>query len=190
MKEKYAVFAGIFVLLVILALWSRGFLGSAPAGLPETSLSPVLTPGISASPTLSAAPVRTVSPSPSPSSPFRGLTGLTKPGSCILSGEIEFIEPHLYESKNAKISWSNIDSHGRLINWKISPDDKLAVGPNIFEILQIPDGEAAITIGLPKDPKAKQYHLTASVTYGEIINDRTVMSEVGCSGSVSVKVGY
>lgn len=78
----------------------------------------------------------------------------------------------------------------RLIQWSVAPNDSLAVGPNLFVNLSIPHGSQAVTVGLPDNPKAKNYTLRASVTYGEFVDGSVKMREAQCSGSISVKLNY
>lgn len=146
------------------------------------------------SPTLTPEPTSTLPPTltPFPSSPtgFRGPTGLIERGSCTLSGSIKFISKDTFASEDAKISYKNIDSDARLIKWVVSPSEDLSVGPNLFGALDIPDGARAITLRLPENPRARQYRLTASVTYGEYINNNVEIRESRCSGSIPVTLAY
>lgn len=147
-------------------------------------------------PTPTPSPVATL-PAPSSSSsiktteePFSGLNGVKAPATCRISGETNFSEQKTYSS-NTKISWQNIDSQGRLINWHISPKDDLAVGPNIFASLTVPNGEYDDpTIRLPEKPISKTYLLTASVTYGQIIQGDVKVKEVSCAGQIKVNLNF
>ncbi len=136
------------------------------------------------------------SPSPtpdasvSPSATFIGLTGLTQPASCAVGGSITFMEPNLSRSDDATVSWKNVDIKGRHIDWTVTPNDGLAVGPNFFEALPIPNGSSAITVSLPASPKAKQYTLRAAVTYGQMIDGNAQVKSSPCAGSVTVTIGY
>jgi|SRR3989344_1381895 len=118
------------------------------------------------------------------------ITKFTKPATCRLSGSIKFTQKNLYISYSPLISYQGIDNDARLINWHISPQDDLSVGPNLFAALDIPDGSRSLTVGLPAEPKARDYTLTASVTYGRLVNGVVVVKEVRCSGSIPVYLRY
>ncbi len=125
------------------------------------------------------------------SEPFLGLNGVTKPATCQVGGEVRFTAVDSFLSLDSKISWQNIDSRGRLINWHVSPDDKLAVGPNIFESLTLPDGQYQnLTVRLPENPVSKNYLLTASVTYGQFIKGNLEVKETNCIGQVKVNLNF
>lgn len=130
-------------------------------------------------------------PRPTPTeTPFLGLHGVKAPATCQISGEAEFSSPGLYSS-NTKLSWQNVDSQGRLINWRVSPEDELAIGPNIFANLTVPNGEYEnLTIRLPENPVSKNYLLTVSITYGQIVQDDVKIREANCSGQVQVNLNF
>ena len=137
------------------------------------------------SPTPSETVLPSLSPSPSPR-PAPGQKGAT----CQISGEIVFLNKNLYENKNAKIRYQNVDDAIRQIYWKSEPDDGvLTVGPNLFEDLPLPNGERNIGIALNKETFAKNYILTASITYG-VKNAKGLVEEkiVNCTGKVSVDI--
>lgn len=119
-----------------------------------------------------------------------GLTGLKEPASCTVGGSIDFLSRNIFSSKDAKITWKNVDIQSRQIHWTITPNDGLAIGPNIFANLKVPEGSEVLTVGLPANPKAKTYKLTASVTYGEFVNGNVVVKETACTGSVAVRLKY
>lgn len=135
-------------------------------------------------------PIPTTSPKLPTKESFLGLHGIKAPATCQISGETNFTDQKTYSS-NTKISWQNIDSQGRLINWHISPQDGLAIGPNIFANLAVPSGEYQnLTVGLPENPVSKTYLLTASVTYGQIINDDVKVKEASCTGQIKVNLNF
>lgn len=137
----------------------------------------------SPTPTLTSMPVST-------KEPFSGLNGIKAPATCQIIGETNFIDQKTYSS-NTKISWQNIDSQGRLINWRISPKDDLAIGPNIFASLQVPNGEYEnLTVRLPDNPISKTYLLTASVTYGQIIRGDVKVKEANCTGQIKINLNF
>ena len=83
---------------------------------------------------------------------------------------------------------SKYRSNTRFINWKIYPDDEtLKVGPNIFAELDLPNGERDFGVTFTPPAVAKQYTLTASVTYG-VINQAGAeeIKEAPCIGSAKV----
>lgn len=133
----------------------------------------------------------TPTPRPVPTeTPFLGLHGIKTPATCQVSGEAEFSGSGLYSS-NTKLSWQNVDSQGRLINWRISPQDNLAIGPNIFANLTVPDGEYEnLTIRLPENHVSKNYLLTASITYGQIIQGDVKVKEVNCTGQAKINLNF
>ncbi len=152
---------------------------------PSVSVSPFSSP--TAKPKATSIPTSTPVPMPIPTpTGFVGPTGLKMPASCIVGGEIEFMEKNISASREAKISWKNVDMHGRLIKWAIEPEDELVVGPNLFANLPVPDGSEGLTVKLPESPKAKTYFLTATITYGQMEKGAVVVKEVKCSGQVKI----
>lgn len=109
---------------------------------------------------------------------------------CQLSGSIRFIDENLYETIGAKIAYQNVDDKIRQIFWKSNPDDKiLAVGPNLFEDLEIPSGETEIGVVLEGEPTVENYTLFASITYGVKRSSGAVdVKIVDCSGKITVDV--
>ena len=164
------------------------------------NISPKSTDEIISQATPTASREQAVGPRPTPRSlapilpttePFLGLSGIKAPATCQIGGEVEFLSSDTFASKNTKISWQNIDSRGRLIKWRVSPEDKLAVGPNIFESLPLPDGEYQNpTVHLPENPVSKNYLLTASVTYGQFIGGDLKVKEANCTGQIKVNLNY
>ena len=136
------------------------------------------------------------SPSPSPTvspseEPFVGLNGIKSPATCQVGGEVNFTAKDTFISNGSKISWKNVDSQGRLINWHIAPQDDLKIGPNIFANLTVPDGEYQnLTVRLPENPTSKTYTLTASITYGQFIKGDLKVKETNCSGQVKVNLNF
>ena len=146
---------------------------------PSVSISPFSSP--TAKPKATSSPISTPAPTG-----FVGPTGLKAPASCIVGGEIEFMEKNISASREAKISWKNVDMHGRLIKWATEPEDELVVGPNLFANLPVPDGSEGLTVRLPESPKAKTYFLTATITYGQMEKGAVVVKEVKCSGQIKI----
>jgi len=144
-----------------------------------------VSPSASVSPFSSPTAKPEATPIPTPAG-FVGPTGLKAPASCVVGGEIEFVEKNISASREAKISWKNVDAHGRLIKWATEPEDELAVGPNLFANLPVPDGSEGLTVRLPESPKATTYFLTAIITYGQMEKGAVVVKEVKCSGQVKI----
>ena len=138
-------------------------------------------------------PIISESPSPSPDSssvPFSPKSNISVPATCQLSGEIVFINQNLYETIGAKIAYQNVDDAIRQIYWKSNPGDGvLTIGPNLFENLEIPNGEREIGVVLKGEPSATSYLLTAVITYG--VKQPSGAMEVkiaNCSGMITVKM--
>ena len=132
----------------------------------------------------------TVSPSLNPSASPRPISPVQVPAACQITGQIVFLNKNLYENKNAKIVYQNVDDVIRQIYWKSDPDDGvLAIGPNLFEELPLPDGERNIGVALNKETAVKNYTLTASITYGAR-NVRGIVEEriANCTGKVLVRM--
>lgn len=135
-------------------------------------------------------PTKSNNPATTTKEPFIGPNGIKAPAICQVSGKAEFFDLGSYSS-NTKISWQNVDSQGRLINWRISPKDNLAIGPNLFANLIVPDGQYDnLTIRLPENPVSKTYLLTASVTYGQFVEGDLKVKEVNCSGQAEVRINF
>lgn len=115
---------------------------------------------------------------------------LTKPATCQVGGEIDFLTPTIAEIKNAKISYTGIDNQARQIKWVTAPSDEIKVSPNLAASLELPDGESVVGANLPAEPKAKSYILTASITYGRLVNGAVVSYEAKCSGQISLVLKY
>lgn len=188
-----------FIVLSFIVLAGLGLL--AWYGFFESDLDgpDLILPTIQVIPDETAVPSPEPTPRPSPSpalssptpEPFSGLNGIKSPATCQIEGEVEFTADDSFRSKGSKISWQNVDSRGRLIKWQVSPDDKLAIGPNIFESLPLPDGQYEnLTVRLPEKPISKNYLLTASVTYGQFIKGNLEMKEASCTGQVKVNLNF
>lgn len=186
----------LFGLVVVIGLGSLAWYGYFLKSDLSDSGSDVILPTNEATPSETLMPSPEVTPRPSApvsstQEPFLGLNGVTSPATCQVGGEVEFTAADSFRSKGSKISWQNIDSRGRLIKWHISPDDKLAVGPNIFESLPLPDGQYEnLTVRLPENPIAKNYLLTASVTYGQFVKGNLEVKETNCTGQVKVNLNF
>ena len=161
---------------------------------PEPSLSPSTTattsPGTSN--TLSPTPSITASVTPRPrktpqpeSTPNLSET-LQGPATCQLRGEIKFINADTYSHQDAKLTYQGIDHPARLITWKVTPADNVSVGPNIINILPLPDGETLLYVSLPKEPKYKSYEITAAMNYGRTTAGTFKLAEAVCAGKTII----
>lgn len=193
-NKKNLVFWGIVVLIgASLILYS--YL-SRPVKYVEPSIGSKVEQGLTPAPIPipTPRPDSTSSPQTTPSSteePFSGLNGTKSPATCQVGGEINFSDRNTFSTRDSKISWQNVDSQGRLINWRISPQDSLKIGPNIFANLTVPNGQYEnLTVRLPENPVVKNYLLTASVTYGQFIQGDLKVKEVNCSGQVKVNLNF
>jgi len=179
------------VILVGVGLILYSYLGKSSdngTALPTTSDNSQESPTVSPTPTPTPRPS---APTVSTQEPFLGLNGVKSPATCQVEGGVEFTAADSFISKGSKISWQNIDSRGRLIKWQVSPKDDLAVGPNIFESLPLPDGQYQnLTVRLPEKPIAKTYILTASVTYGQFVKGDLKIKETNCTGQVKVDLNF
>lgn len=139
------------------------------------------------SPTPTASPDVSKIPSPTYSN---AIVPNLPPATCQISGKIRFIDKDLYETIGAKISYQNIDDVIRQIIWRPNPDDGvLAIGPNLFEQLPIPNGEKAVGAALRENPTSDVYTLTAVVTYGiKLPSGAVEEKEAVCSGIITVEM--
>ena len=151
-----------------------------------------LTPADNIEPTPGQNVVQDATPTPvQAEEPFSGLNGIKSPATCQIGGEVDFYDKDTFSSMDSKISWQNVDSQGRLINWRISPADNLKIGPNLFANLTIPDGEYEnLTVRLPENPISKNYLLIASITYGQFIQGDLKVKETNCIGQVKVNLNF
>ena len=137
-------------------------------------------------------PSPTLTPSPSATVVVPKKTPVVnqKIASCDVGGEIYFLESNLFEDRGSFINYKNIDSISRLIDWKISPDAQASIGPNMFSGLVVPDGSSSVLISFNEKPSHRNFVLTASVSYGVLINGEMVVKTAQCSGQVKVTIGY
>lgn len=182
LKNKNLYFWGVILLVGVVLL----VYGSVSR--PEILRTPTPSPSVTDTPEFSATPNVQATATPEK---FESFVGLKEPASCLIAGEITYLDKNTYSpTDNTLISWRNVDSTGRLINWRSVPADNLAIGPNIFANLDIPDGDYGITVGLPEKPVAREYLLYASITYGQLIKGNVEVKEVACSGFTKVKLNF
>ena len=208
MKKSTTLFlaVGVVVIAAILLL-TRVFdkekidPTASPTDQPTNSISPLISPSVSGSvtptPRKTALPTSPVSPTPTKSA---GLVPSPVPwdqlppeASCELNGEIKYVlvdsgpnHSNIYDNQNAKFIYRGIDHPGRLVNWTVSPQDDLRVGPQIFAQIPLPDGESLIGISLPENPKYKTYELTAAVSYGRLVDGNVKLFTKQCTGKTTV----
>ncbi|MEK7661896.1 MAG: hypothetical protein AAB355_00120 [Patescibacteria group bacterium] len=159
-----------------------GDLSASSSPTPSISVSPSPSPDSAGSPQASPKPTPRLTPSGSPSL-WEQLSG---EASCELKGEIKYLTRTIYDNQDALFTYKGVDHPGRLINWVVSPNDGLSIGPNLFSSLLLPDGESLIGVSLPENPKYKAYELTASITYGRLIDNNVKLFTKQCSGKTTV----
>ncbi len=153
--------------------------------------------------TTSSTPIETTSKAPGQASNDRKLsptpiTPITadnfyrnlKTAECQIGGLIKFTSLTNAEHLNADLTYKGIDSPARLIKWNVSPVDDLKIGPNLAASLKLPDGLVHIGVVLPEKPIASRYTLTASITYGRLIDHDIKLFEMLCQGQVDVVLSF
>ena len=159
---------------------------------PSASSSTSPDPSSTASPSVSSSPLPSVSSQVGATVPWNLLP---KEASCTLRGEVRYLNANTYDNQDALFIYSGIDHPGRNIHWTVTPEDGLAIGPNIFTKMPIPNGESLVGVTLPANPKYKRYELRAVVDYGRLIDDKGNIVTVGgnvkvfqkqCSGKTTV----
>ncbi len=115
---------------------------------------------------------------------------LSKPATCQISGQIKFVSPTTAEHMNAYLTYTGIDSPARLIKWQVTPSENLNIGPNLAASIKLPDGKEMINVVLPEKPIASDYKLTASMTYGRLVNHNVEVYEVKCTGQTEVLLNF
>lgn len=186
-----------FPILVIVAVAIAGaaifyFTRDNSGNLSVSSL-PTPSTSVSFSPSPSPSPKLSPRPTPSTSLPTPKLSGspslweqLSGEASCELKGEIKYLTSTIYDNQDALFTYKGVDHPGRLVNWVVSPNDGLSIGPNLFAHLPLPDGESLIGVSLPDSPKYKTYELTTSITYGRLIDGNVKVFTKQCSGKTTV----
>ncbi len=113
-----------------------------------------------------------------------------KPAACQIGGQIKFTSLNNAEHLKADLTYTGIDSPARLIKWQIAPSDDLKIGPNLAASLKLPDGQEHIGVVLPEKPMATRYLLTASMTYGRLVNHDIEVYEIKCQGQTEVLLNF
>lgn len=192
-------------LLVILMVFAIVFYltGNRGGDVSNTSSeSPLVFISPSASPLISPKPAPSTSSGPAATPlPTRELSEQAKlwlelgnsPAYCELKGEIKYVlvddgpnHNNVYDNQDALFIYKGVDHPGRGIFWKVTPDDGLSVGPNLFAQLPLPDGENLIGVSLPDNPHYKTYELTASINYGRLVDGNIKMFTQECAGKTTV----
>lgn len=145
---------------------------SIPSELPEVSISPSPSPSPSQLPKVSKTPW----PTGDGRTTFVGESVpwhlLLSDASCELKGEIKFLNSDIYDNQDAVFIYNGIDHPGRNITWIKTPDDgSLAIGPNIFSKIPIPNGQLLLGVFPLEEPKSKRYELTAKIAYGRLVDE-------------------
>lgn len=166
--------------LVVFSSVSRDSRQVSDKPVPTESTRSSDTPGPSSLPTSTASPVIS----------YPNIVNKYPPAECVLAGSIEYLEPKLYESREARISYKNVDSKARHIIWSVLPKDELSIGPNLFARLPVPDGAEDISVSLPANPIAKNYVLTARITYGVFVRGNQEIKTTSCTGQIPVELKY
>ena len=109
--------------------------------------------------------------------------------SCKLKGTLQYADASTYRHEGDLLVYRGVDHESRLIFWKVTPQDDLRVGPNIFDRMPLPDGETMIFVTLPETPVAREYILTASISYGLLGNDGVLRDyTTQCKGKTTIKL--
>ncbi len=184
-----SVIIGIIIAGAAIFYFTRDNLGDisvSPSPMPSTSDSPSLSPSPSPRPSPKATSGATTTPKPIPSRTPSLWEQLSGEATCELKGEIKYITSTIYDNQDALFTYKGVDHPGRLINWSVSPSDDLSIGPNLFAQMPLPDGENLIGVSLPENPKYKTYELTASITYGRLVDGNVKVFTKQCSGKTTV----
>lgn len=139
---------------------------------PKTSISPFPSPSPSQLPKVSRTPL----PTGDGRTTFVGESVpwhlLLSDASCELKGEIKFINANTYDNQDAVFIYNGIDHPARNIKWTKTPDDgSLAIGPNIFSKIPIPNGQLLLGVFPLETPGSKRYELTAKIAYGRLVDE-------------------
>ena len=123
---------------------------------------------------------------------------LLSDASCELKGEIKFLNKNTYDNQDATFTYKGVDNPGRNIRWTITPPEKnLAIGPNIFEQIPLPDGKTLLGIFPSGDLSYKKYELTVVMEYARLVDDNGKFVSVGgnvrvyekqCTGKTTIVV--
>ncbi len=158
------VFLGIAILIVIVA---------AGIFFVKKSQAPSVTPSLTSVP----------SPTTDPDNVYKDLPGIA---SCNLKGTIRYITPQTYNNGDALFTYRGVDHPGRNIFWKVTPSDKLDMGPNIFTQLALPEGTSLLSVTLPEHPVTGRYTVTASMQSGRLVNGNVKVSIIPCTGATTI----
>ncbi len=193
MMKKNTLFwlAALFLTIIVVVgvIYSRSHFSSDYS----SGSSPNPTPSLETKPAKSNLPIRQPSASPKPSGLVQSdvpYANLTQPATCQISGKVTFLSHNISQNESADLTYTGIDSPARLIKWQIIPNDALAIGPNLFASIKLPDGKEHIGVVLPERPVASSYKLSASMTYGRLVAGDVKVYEVQCSGQTEVLLNY
>ena len=159
----------IIISLIVVLVLAIFFLKKAQAPQPSPT------------PNVSEVPV-----TPRPMSSTLDYSTLPDKATCALQGMIRYITPTTYNNGDALLTYRGVDHPGRNIFWKVSPNDDVDLGPDIFTQLALPDGSSLLSITLPERPIARRYVVTASMQYGRLVDGNVKVSVTPCTGATTI----
>ena len=192
MKKNILFWAFLLGLAVVIWAGYRQKSNQPASILLQPTVLPSLSPTPSPTPDLNPG-TKKASNNKTPKSPARNAPPydvLTKPATCQIGGQIKFLSPTIAEHLNTYLIFTGIDSPARLFKWHVAPIDRLDVGPNLTASIKLPDGKELINVVLPEKPIAANYKLTASMTYGRLVNGDIKVYEVQCDGQTEVVLPF
>ena len=108
---------------------------------------------------------------------------------CKISGTV-YIKAdniNLQKTNDAVFRYRNIDTQARVIYWKIYPEDDVMGGPNMLTQLKIPDDEYfPVNFFFQSEPKYKEYTAKATITYGDLVNNKIESGKRDCEGEIKI----
>ncbi|PIR41056.1 MAG: hypothetical protein COV31_03290 [Candidatus Yanofskybacteria bacterium CG10_big_fil_rev_8_21_14_0_10_46_23] len=116
--------------------------------------------------------------------------GKLNPATCSIGGALVYTEKNNFTNQSAILKYKNVDSPARHIIWRIEPEIKASIGPNLFSQLTLPTGQTNIAVVFDEETLAKEYTLRAKVTYGQFIEGDLKIFESECSGQTRVKINF
>lgn len=181
LKSKTILISAAVIIGLVSFLFYSDLGNQNPDITPYPSETITASPTPTPTPTSSAKPTNSASPSVSYKIP-----------SCNVSGEIVFLDlaRRMYETRNAKFAWQNVESPAQLIFWEYTPNDgSFEFGPKIFASLPLPSGSYIPGVSIVKDKttSAKSYLVTSYITYG-VTDSRGVETtkNMPCTGSIKL----
>jgi hypothetical protein len=160
-----------FVYLKNSAIWARFF---------HPTSTPVESP-ISGTGELTPSPRETL-PTPSDITPLVPR--------CELKGEIIFYRgDNVYSQASGGFLYRDVGDPHSLVRWTITPKEDVAIGPNMFSSLPLPDGEDTTTLLFANGlPEYDTYTIHASIDYPAWDGEKTIIRNVVCGGEIHLNV--